>query len=43
MIKSISLEDYLSDKQIDILKSEGSRYENLYNRIFVPQNKNKVS
>ena len=34
--------DFLSEKQIETLKEEGSRYENLFARVIYPPVKKKV-
>ena len=34
-----SLDDFLSDKELDVIKQEKSRYENLRNRVIVPLHK----
>ena len=38
-----SLEDFLSTEQIDVIKEDGTRYSNLYNRVLDPKSRRKVA
>ena len=38
-----SLEDFLSTEQIEVIKEDGTRYSNLYNRVLDPKSRRKVT
>ena len=41
-IRAITLEDVLTDKEIEVIKENSTRYSNLKSGIFVPKHKDKV-
>ena len=36
-----SIDDFLTDKELDVIKQENSRYDNLKNRVIYPMHKRK--
>ena len=41
-IPEFSLEDFLQDEDIEVIKENSTQYENLRNRVIVPLHKKKV-
>ena len=41
-IRVFSLEDFLQDEDIEVIKENSTQYENLRNRVIVPLHKKKV-
>ena len=42
-IRDITLEDVLTEKEIEVIKENSTRYSNLKSGIFVPKHKDKVN